>query len=247
MDNRNDLLQRQQAGAATKTGQEGNAVQAKEFISTVFTYMTAALGLSAVMAWFFANTPALMNLLMAESGMTGLGFVVMLAPLGFVIAMSFGLEKMSVSTLLTLFIAYSAVMGMSLSFILLAYASSTLYLTFGVTAATFLTMALLGYTTDTDLTKFGSLLMMGLFGIIIAMVINWFLASPMLEYLISVGGVLIFTGLTAYDTQKLKEYGGQADPNSAATHKFAIMGALSLYLNFVNLFLFLLRLLGGRD
>ncbi len=244
MDNRNEIIQRAQKGEA-KTSQADQGALAKDFVSTVFTYMTGALGLSAVVAWLFANTPALMNILMGENGMSALGFVVMLAPLGFVFAMSFGFQKMSVSTLLTLFVSYSAVMGMSLSFILLAFTSSTLYLTFGITSVTFLTMSVLGYTTDTDLTKFGSILMMGLFGIIIAMVINWFIGSPMLDYLISVGGVLIFTGLTAYDTQRLKEYGSQADPNSGTTHKFAIMGALSLYLNFVNLFLFLLRLLGG--
>jgi FtsH-binding integral membrane protein len=147
-----------------------------------------------------------------------------------------------------LFIAFSVLMGMSLSFILLVYTGSSVFKTFAVTSAMFGVMAVLGYTTKTDLTKFGSILMMALFGIIIAMVINMFMHSSTMEYIISVIGVLIFTGLTAYDVQKLKRIGAGAgvDIHDVNVRKMSIMGALTLYLDFINLFLFLLRFLGDR-
>ena len=140
-----------------------------------------------------------------------------------------------------------AVMGVSLSSIFLVYAMSSIAQVFMITAATFAVMAILGYTTQTDLTRFGSLLMMALIGIIIASFVNWFIGSPSLDYIISVGGVLIFTGLIAYDTQKLKRIAAGIEYGSETGSKLAILGATSLYLDFVNLFLFLLRLLGRRD
>jgi hypothetical protein len=140
-------------------------------------------------------------------------------------------------------------MGMSLSFILLVYTGSSVFKTFAVTSAMFGIMAVLGYTTKTDLTKFGSILMMALFGVIIAMVVNMFMHSSMMEYIISVLGVLIFTGLTAYDVQKLKRIGAGItglNAQDANVRKMSILGALTLYLDFINLFLFLLRFLGDR-
>jgi hypothetical protein len=175
-----------------------------------------------------------------------MGWVVMLAPLGFILAMNFGFNRFSSSGLTLLFLAFSAVMGMSLSYIFIIYASATLTQVFLITAGMFGTMAVLGYRTQTDLTKFGSLLYMALIGIILASVVNWFMGSSGLDYIISVLGVLIFTGLTAYDTQKLKRIGAGVEYGSEAASKLAIIGATSLYLNFINLFLFLLRLFGGR-
>ena len=149
--------------------------------------------------------------------------------------------------MLTAMIAFSLLMGISLSSIFAVYTAGSITTTFLITSATFGIMAVLGYTTSTDLTKFGSILMMGLIGIIIAMVVNWFMQSSTLDYIISGLGVLIFTGLTAYDMQKLKRIGMQVDSTSDEGNKYALMGALTLYLDFINLFLFLLRFLGNRD
>jgi len=221
---------------------------AKTFMSRVFAWMFMALGLTAATAYIFAGSPALMGLMISESGgMSILGWVAMLAPLGFVFFMSFKFQTVSRNTLLLLFVIYSVLMGMSLSFILLAYTSASVFSTFVVTSGTFGLMALIGYTTKTDLTKFGSLLMMGVFGIILASVVNMFMHSGTMEYIISIAGVLIFTGLTAYDVQKLKNIGmATGDYQGAETDKLAIMGALSLYLDFINLFLFMLRFMGNR-
>ena len=221
---------------------------AQTFISNVFTYMFAALAITGVIAYWFGTNVSLLSLLinMETGGMTIFGWVVMLAPLGFVLLMNRGIERYSSLVLLLMFIAFSILMGMSMSFIFLVYTGGSIVSTFGITALTFGTMAVVGYTTKTDLTKFGSILMMGLIGIIIAMVINWFLQSPRMDWIISGIGVLIFTGLTAYDVQKLKRIGAGAEYGSENTNKLAIMGALSLYLDFINLFLFLLRFMGDR-
>jgi len=219
----------------------------KSFLSNVFTYMAGALAITGFLAYWFSSSEALMsNLISAEGGMTFMGYAVMFAPLIFVLVMSFSFNKLSSFSLLLLFIAYSAVMGISLSFIFLAYTSSSIASTFFITGGTFGTMAILGYTTKQDLTKFGSILMMALVGIIIAMVVNWFIGSAFMDFIISCLGVLIFTGLTAYDVQKLKRIGSGVEYGTESTNKLAIMGALNLYLDFVNLFLFLLRLFGDR-
>ena len=205
------------------------------------------MAITAFVAYYFSSSEALMSSLFSpEGGMTVLGWVVMLSPLGFVMAMSFGFQKMSSGTLTLIFGGYSIVMGMSLSFILLIYTAASIFQTFVVTAGMFGTMAFVGYTTKTDLTKFGSIMMMGLIGIILASVVNWFLGSSTLEYIISFLGVLIFTGLTAYDVQKLKRMSAGIEGQAETIRKATIMGALTLYLDFINLFLFLLRFLGDR-
>jgi hypothetical protein len=178
--------------------------------------------------------------------MSMLGWIVMLSPIGFVLLMSFGFQKLSSSALMLLFIAYSVIMGISLSFIFLAYSLGSIATTFVITAGMFGAMAVLGYTTKTDLTKFGSIMLMGLIGIIIASVVNMFLGSATMDYIISFLGVLIFTGLTAYDVQKLKRIGAGLESGSESQRKLIVMGALTLYLDFINLFLFLLRFLGNR-
>lgn len=220
----------------------------KTFMSRVFSWMFLALVITAITSYIFAANESLIRLLInpEAGGLSILGWVVMLAPLGFVLGMSLGFQKLSAPVMALLFIVFSILMGMSLSFILLVYTASSIALTFGVTAATFGLMAILGFTTKTDLTKFGSILMMALFGMIIAMLINFFMKSSMMEYIISIAGVLIFTGLTAYDVQKLKRIGFGLENGDSTAFKLSLLGALTLYLDFINLFLFLLRFLGNR-
>jgi len=218
------------------------------FIANVFSWMVAGLVVTAVAAYYTIQSGFITQLFNMETGgMSGLGWVVMLAPLGFILAMNLGLQRWSSMSITLLFLAFSAVMGISLSSIFLVYAMSSITQVFVITAATFGVMAVVGYTTQTDLTRFGSILMMALIGIIIASFVNWFIGSASLDYIISIGGVLVFTGLIAYDTQKLKRIGAGVEYGSESAAKLAILGATSLYLDFVNLFLFLLRLLGRRN
>jgi len=220
----------------------------KTFMSSVFSWMFAALAITSVVAFYFGNSVDLITLLVDPmvGKMTGLGYLVMFAPLAFVLVMSFGFNKLSYPVLLFIFLLFSAVMGMSLSFIFLAYTASSIFGTFVAASGMFGIMAVVGYTTKTDLTKFGSIMMMGLVGIIIASLINMFMHSSQMDYIISFVGVLVFTGLTAYDVQKLKNIGAGIQFGTAAASKLVIMGALNLYLDFINLFLMLLRLFGNR-
>lgn len=235
--NFNYVQSQEQAGSMSKT-----------FVANVFSWMFAALTITSIVAYVFANNLQLISLLvnMEAGGLTPLGYIVMFAPIGFVLAMSLGFNRFSYPVILFLFLLYSAVMGASLSFIFLAYTSGSIYGTFAAAAGMFGLMAVVGYTTNTDLTKFGSIMIMGLFGIIIASIINWFIGSEGLEYIISFIGVLVFTGLTAYDVQKLKRIGSGVEFGNETTSKLVILGALNLYLDFINLFLFLLRLFGSR-
>jgi uncharacterized protein len=219
----------------------------RAFMTGVFSWMFIALAITAVTAWYVASTPAILQLMITETGLSIFGWVVMLAPIGFVLLMSFRFQKLSALSLSLLFLVYSVIVGLSLSFIFLVYTMGSIATTFGVTSLTFGIMAIAGYTTKTDLTKFGSILMMALVGIIVATLVNFFLKSESMQYLISFIGVLVFTGLTAYDVQKLKKIGNEMTAGQESTRKYAIMGALSLYLDFINLFLFLLRFLGRRN
>jgi len=241
LSNRNEYSQTYEQSYGTQT-------LAQTFMAKVFSWMFLALAVTAFTAYVFAGSPDLMGLMISETGgMSILGWVVMLAPLAFVFFMSAKFNSMSKGILTIMFFAFSVLMGMSLSFILLAYTSASVFSTFIVTSGTFGLMAVVGYTTKTDLTKFGSILMMGLIGIILASVVNFFMHSGMMEYIISILGVLIFTGLTAYDVQKLKRIGMQAGEFQGQTiDKLTIMGALTLYLDFINLFLFMLRFMGNR-
>lgn len=228
--------------------QEQSGTLVKSFLSSVFIYMAGALAITGLIAYVFGTSDALISLMInPETGaMSMMGWVVVFAPFIFVMVMSFSFNKLSSFTLLLLFIVYSALMGLSMGFIFLAYTAASITTTFIITSGTFGVMAVLGYTTNTDLTKFGSILTMALIGIIIAMLVNFFIGSPMIDYIVSCLGVLIFTGLTAYDVQKLKRIGSGVEYGSENTNKLAVMGALTLYLDFVNLFLFLLRLFGDR-
>ena len=177
--------------------------------------------------------------------MSGLKWIVMLAPLGIVFYMSFGINKMSAAKAQTTFWVFAALMGLSLSSILLIYTGMSVTRVFFICSATFGAMSIYGYTTKRDLTKLGSFLMMGLIGIIIASLVNIFLKSSMMYFVISILGVLIFVGLTAYDTQKIKNMYAASDTGEIMGKK-AVMGALTLYLDFINLFIMLLRLFGQR-
>ncbi len=220
---------------------------ARTYLSGVFGWMFLALSITAVTSWLFAGSEQLIALLYnAQGGMTLLGWIVLLAPFGFVLWMSAGYQRMAASTMALVFVIYSVLMGMSLSFVFLAYTGTSIATTFLITAGMFGVMAVTGYTTKTDLTKFGSIMMMGVVGLFIAMIVNMFMQSSGMDYIISFLGVLIFTGLTAYDVQKLKRIGSEAVAGTENTRKMTIMGALTLYLDFINLFLFLLRFFGNR-
>ncbi|MBT6858958.1 MAG: Bax inhibitor-1/YccA family protein [Rhodospirillaceae bacterium] len=222
----------------------------REYMLRVYNYMTSGLVLTGLIAYFSANTPVILNMLYvaSEGGNlqpTGLAYLVMFSPLAFVLVLSFGINKMQASTAQAVFWAFAAVMGLSLANIFLVYTGASITRVFFITAGTFGWMSLYGYTTKRDLSGMGSFLMMGLIGIIIASIVNMFLASSALHFVISVVGVLIFVGLTAYDTQKIKLLYMEADSGEVMTKK-AIMGALTLYLDFINLFIMLLRLFGQR-
>jgi len=207
----------------------------------VYNYMASGLALTGIVAMFTANSETLMQTIFG----TPLQWVVMLAPLGFVMVLSFGINKLSTQAAQGLFWAFAVVMGLSISSIFLIYTGTSIARVFFISSSMFAGMSLYGYTTKRDLSGFGSFLMMGLIGLIIASVVNIFLQSSALEFVISAAGVLIFVGLTAYDTQKIKSIYNAADDHTVATKK-AIMGALTLYLDFINLFLMMLRLFGDR-
>lgn len=228
----------------------GEKTASKSFLSNVFMWMFVALGVSALFAWQFSENQQLMAYLITETGgLTGLGKITLFAPLGFVLIMSFGYQKLSATALTALFITYAIITGISFSFILLAYTPGSVLGVFLSASAMFGVMAFMGYTTGKDLSGFGKILMMGVIGILIAMVINFFLKSSMMDYIISIIGVMVFTALTAYDVQKLKRIGEGIEYEGVSandTKKMSILGALTLYLDFINLFLFMLRLFGSR-
>ncbi len=221
---------------------------AKTFLANVFSWMFLALAITALTAYLFAGNESFMQFMFnpQTGNMTIGGWIVMLSPLGLVFWMSMGFARMSAQSLTLIFLLYSILMGLSLSFIFLAYTGASIAKTFVISSGMFGVMAFVGYTTKTDLSRFGSMMMMGLIGIIIASVVNFFLKSSTMDYIISFIGVLVFTGLTAYDVQKLKRLGASAIQQGDTLRKVTIMGALTLYLDFINLFLFLLRFFGNR-
>jgi uncharacterized protein len=231
--------------------ESGVRTLSQSFIANVFMWMFGALLVTGAVAyWFSSNPETMLSFMMTQTAtgtsISGLGYLVIFAPLGFVLLMSFGYQRLSAPILSLLFVAYAFINGISFSFILLAYTASSVYSCFFSAAAMFGIMAVMGYTTKKDLTGFGSIMFMGLIGIIIASVINMFMHSSQMGYIISFVGILVFTGLTAYDVQKLKNIGAGVDMQDASAQKLAVMGGLSLYLDFVNLFLMLLRFFGRR-
>ena len=213
----------------------------RAYMLGVYNYMAAGLAVSGIVAWLVASSPAMLDLMFN----TALRWPVMLAPLAFILVISFGINKMKASTVQALYWAFTAVMGISLASIFVIYTATSITRVFFITAATFGAMSLYGYTTKRDLTGWGSFLFMGLIGIIIASVVNIFLASAAMEFVISVIGVLIFVGLTAYDTQRIRNEYSEFDSSEVATKK-SVFGALRLYLDFINLMMMLLRLFGQR-
>lgn len=222
----------------------------RNYLMRVYNYMAGGLCLSALTAFIVVNTP-LLRLFFTFSpngyptGMSAFGWLAFLAPLVMVFAFGWVVNRGTVNQVRSMFLGYAAIMGISLSPVLLAYTGSSITRVFLITAATFGGMSIYGYTTKNDLTKLGSFLIMGVWGIIIASVVNLFMKSSGLDYALSILTVIIFTGLTAYDTQKIAAFYGSGDDNDTITKK-ALVGALNLYLDFINIFLALLRLMGDR-
>jgi FtsH-binding integral membrane protein len=223
--------------AATQAGID---VGLREYMLRVYNYMASGLALTGIVAYVAAASGFYARIMH-----TPLLWLVILAPLGLVMVMSYGMQRMQASTLQMIFWVYAGLMGLSMAMIFLVFTETSIARVFFITAGTFAAMSLYGYTTRRDLTQFGSFLFMGLFGIIIAAIVNMFVASTMLQFVISVAGVVVFTGLTAYDTQQIKEMYFEADGAEIASKK-AVMGALRLYLDFINLFMMLMQLMGTR-
>ena len=224
------------------------------YMLKVYNYMASGVLLTGVVALFLFKFSVITGANGEITGLTPFGnaiynsalmWVLMLAPLGIVFYMSFGIAKMSASKAQSVFWIFAALMGASLSSIFLVYTGASITRVFFITAGTFGAMSIYGYTTKKDLTKLGSFLIMGLFGIIIASIVNIFMKSSMMYFVISIIGVLVFVGLTAYDTQKIKNMYLVSDSGEVIGKK-AVMGALTLYLDFINLFIMLLRLFGQR-
>lgn len=235
-----DIFSQTQEIPKLKSGTKANA-----FLSRVFTLMTLGLGITGLSAWLFASK-VLVDQIGATEMFSGFqGMLLMLAPLAFVLLLSFGMRRMNYLGATIAFIAFAVVMGISISYIFMFYAMGSIFNVFLITAGTFGVMALLGATTKIDLTKMGNILYMAVVGIILASVVNYFMASSTMHFIISIVGVLVFSGLTAYDTQKMLRIGAQVEFGSESANKMAVMGALSLYLDFINMFLFLLRIFGG--
>lgn len=212
----------------------------RRYMLSVYNYMAGGLAVSGLIAYLVASSPTVLRAVWGS----GLMWVVVLAPVAVVFFFSFRIQKMSFGAAQLTYWVYAALNGVALSFIFIAYTQTSIARVFFITAATFAAMSLYGYTTRRDLSGFGSFLFMGLIGIIIASLVNLFLQSSAMSFAISVIGVLVFVGLTAYDTQKIKEW-YVANEDGATMGKKAIFGALNLYLDFINLFLMLLRLFGS--
>jgi FtsH-binding integral membrane protein len=206
----------------------------------VYGYMAGGLALTGLVAYAAAASGFYQAI-----AATPLIWLIMLAPLGFVLALSFGIQRMAAGTAMLLFWLYAAVMGLSLGGIFLVFTGESIARVFFISAATFGAMSLYGYTTRSDLSRFGSFLMMGLIGIVIASLVNIFIGSSALQFAISIIGIIVFVGLTAYDTQRIREMYLESDTGEIAGKK-AILGALALYLDFINLFMILLQLFGQR-
>lgn len=229
---------------ATQTSGSAAAIDEglRTYMLRVYNFMAAGLAVTGIIAYLTSQSPQLMATIYG----TPLAWVVMLAPLGLVMFMSFRINNMSAATAQATFWAFSGLMGLSLAYIFIVYTGASITRVFFITTSMFAGMSLYGYTTKRDLSGIGSFLIMGLIGLIVASIVNIFLQSSAMHWAISVIGVLIFVGLTAYDTQKIRRMYYEADGAEVATKK-SIMGALTLYLDFINMFLFMLRLFGSRD
>ena len=239
-------------GFATRTAEIDAGLRA--YMLRIYNYMAAGVALTGVVSWLTFNAAVVTGPNGAITGLTPFGqaifggpltIVLFLGTLGIVFFLSFRINKLQASTALMLFLAYAALLGLMLSSVFLQYTGASITRTFFISAASFGALSLYGYTTQRDLSPIGSFLIMGLFGLILAMVVNIFLKSTGLDFAISAIGVLIFAGLTAWDTQKIKEMYDANDDGTVAGRK-SVMGALTLYLDFIYLFLFMLRFMGDR-
>ena len=236
-----NLLNRQEYDANAKT-------MSSDFFKNVYSYMFVALGISGAIAYLCGTPEFVMKYFISSTNSpTGLFYLVAFAPVGLGLLIQMAYNRFSLPVLLLLFGGYSALMGLSLSTIFLVYDIASIYTTFLVTAGAFAGMAILGYTTKTDLTKFGSLLYMVFIGMFIATIVNFFMKSDTMSFIVSVLGVFVFTGLTAYQMQQLKHISNDPNLEGVQRNKLALIGGLMLYILFINLFLSLLRLLGSRD
>jgi uncharacterized protein len=223
--------------------QADRAAAQGEFIRRVYNWMGLGLATTALVALYTASSPTLLGMVFGNSLVF---FGLIIGQLGLVIVLSAAINRLQASTATFLFFLYSALTGLTLSVIFLAYTRASIASTFFVTAGTFGVMSFYGYTTQRDLTSWGSFLFMGLIGIILASVVNIFLHNETVYWVVTYAGILIFVGLTAYDTQTLKNMAGRGFANEEMERKSAVMGALRLYLDFINLFLMLLRVMGNR-
>ena len=228
------------ASAATRTSTYDASLRA--YMVKVYNFMAIARGISGAIAFLVSSSPALMQAIFG----TPLAWVVMLAPLGFVFFFSYKLNSISAEKAKTYLWIYSALMGLSLSTIFVAYTGASIARVFFISASVFGAMSLYGYTTKKDLSGMGSFLIMGLIGLIVASLVNVFLKSSAFDFALSVIGMLIFVGLTAYDSQRIKQSYYHFAGNEEMTGKAAVLGALNLYMDFINLFLMMLRLFGDR-
>jgi uncharacterized protein len=222
---------------------DATAAEQQRFMVRVYNWMTAGLAITGFMAFYISNSPAMMNIIFGNPIMP---IALIIAQIGLVFWLASRVMHMSASKATGVFMLYAGLTGITFSAIFMAYTTASIFSTFLVTAGTFGAMSLYGYTTKKDLTSWGSFLFMGLIGIIIASLVNMFMQSSMMHMVITYAGVLIFVGLTAYDTQKIKEMNILGNEGTEEDTKEAIRGALTLYLDFINLFLMLLRLIGDR-
>jgi uncharacterized protein len=222
---------------------DATAGEQQRFMVRVYNWMTAGLGITGFMAFYISNSSAMMNIIFGNPIMP---IALIITQIGLVFWLATRVMQMSASKATGVFMLYAGLTGITFSAIFMAYTTASIFSTFLVTAGTFGAMSLYGYTTKKDLTSWGSFLFMGLIGIIIASLVNMFMQSSMMHMIITYAGVLIFVGLTAYDTQKIKEMNILGNEGTEEDTKEAIRGALTLYLDFINLFLMLLRLMGDR-
>jgi FtsH-binding integral membrane protein len=220
----------------------------RKYLAKVFAWMFVALGISAIVAFEFYLNKGLMDFIIdpVTRGYTGLGYVAIFAPLAFSMALSFGINRMSYPVALVLFVTYAATMGISLSVLGLIYTASSMFGVFLSASAVFAIMAIAGYTTQMDLSKFGSILLVIFFGVFAVSIINFFLGSSQLQYIISFVFMIIMIGLTAYYIQMLKRIGAGIEYGTAESKKLVIIGAFVLYTTFINLFMSMLRVFGSR-
>jgi FtsH-binding integral membrane protein len=227
---------------------EDTATMSKTFMASVFSWMSAALVITGIVAYYFAYDLQLFSLLVNPQlgKLTSLGYIAIFSPVALSFLMPMAFKRFSYSVLLLFYLLFSFLMGVSLSFIFYIYTTSSIYSMFLSCAAMFGAMAVAGYTTKTDLTKFGTIMAMGAMGVVISSLVNFFIGGDTMSYIIGVVGIIVFTGLTAYQVQALKEIGATSSIDSESGKKYVLQGALALYITFINLFISLLRVFGDR-